>query len=73
MINIKFIKIIKMKMKIMIDNQNLAGIVLSIACMTVMLRGPQILRQYLYKSGTGSGLVSLGSIVAMKTSINSFK
>lgn len=67
------ILLLQILMKIMIDNQNLAGIVLSIACMTVMLRGPQILRQYLYKSGTGSGLVSLGSIVAMKTSINSFK
>ena len=67
------ILLLQILMKIMTDNQNLVGIVLSIACMTVMLRGPQILRQYIYKTGTGSGIVSLGSIVAMKTSINSFK
>ena len=67
------ILLLQILIKIMTDNQNLTGIVLSIACMTVMLRGPQILRQYLYKSGAGSGIVSLGSIVAMKTSINAFK
>ena len=67
------ILLLQILIKIMTDNQNLAGIVLSIACMTVMLRGPQVLRQYVYKSGAGSGIVSLGSIVAMKTSINAFK
>lgn len=67
------ILLLQILIKIMTDNQNLAGIVLSIACMTVMLRGPQVLRQYVHKSGAGSGIVSLGSIVAMKTSINAFK
>jgi hypothetical protein len=32
--------------------------ILSIGCIAVGLRGPQILRQYLYKSGTSSAVVS---------------
>lgn len=67
------ILLLQLLMKIMSGNANLSGIVLSIGCMAVMMRGPQILRNYLYKSGVGAGVTSMGSIVAMKATVGSFK
>jgi hypothetical protein len=47
-----------------------AQIILSIACIVVMLRGPQVLRTFLYASGTGSVAVNAvgagGKMAAMK-------
>ena len=65
--------LLQILLKIMAGNPNLSGIVLSIGCMCVMLRGPQILRNYVYKSGISGGVTSMGSIVAMKATMASFK
>lgn len=67
------ILLLQLLLKIMADNQNLTGILLSIGCMAVMLRGPQILRNYVYKTGTGGGVTAMASIVAMKSTVGSFK
>ena len=67
------ILLLQLLLKIMADNQNLVGILLSIGCMAVMLRGPQVLRNYVYKTGTGGGVTGLASVVAMKSTVGSLK
>lgn len=67
------ILLLQLLLKIMADNQNLVGILLSIGCIAVMLRGPQILRNYVYKTGTGGGVTGLASVVAMKSTVGSLK
>ena len=67
------ILLLQLLLKIMADNQNLTGILLSIGCMAVMLRGPQTLRNYVYKTGTGGAVTGLASVVAMKSTVRSFK
>ncbi len=67
------ILLLQLLLKIMADNQNLTGILLSIGCMAVMLRGPQVLRNYVYKTGTGGAVTGMASMVAMKSTIGSFK
>lgn len=67
------ILLLQVLLKIMAGNPDLSGILLSIGCISVMLRGPQILRNYIYKSGVSGGVTSMGSIVAMKATVGSFK
>lgn len=57
--------------------QNAMLFVLCIGTIAVMLRGPQVLRKFLYSSGTGSAVVSTagsgGRMVAMKMMFSTLK
>ena len=65
--------LLQILIKIMVENQNLTGIILSIGCMSVMLKGPEVLQRYIYKTGVGSGMMSIASIATMKSTIGTFK
>lgn len=65
--------LLQILIKIMVENQNLTGIILSLGCMSVMLKGPEVLQRYVYKTGVGSGMMSIASIATMKSTIGTFK
>ena len=64
-------------MVIMINISGVMLFILSIGCIVIGLRGPQMLRQFLYSSGTGSAMVgaagSVGRMAAMKIMFRAIK
>lgn len=64
-------------MVILLNVQGVMTFMLAIGCVVVAIRGPQVLRQFLYSSGTGSAAIgaagSVGRMAAMKIMVKSFK
>lgn len=62
--------LLQLMMVVLINVTGIMGFLLTIGCLVVALRGPQVLRQFLYSSGTGSALVgaagSAGRMAVMK-------
>ncbi|MCJ8341634.1 MAG: hypothetical protein MJH09_02100 [Cetobacterium sp.] len=59
--------LVQILIRIMTKNQNLIGILLSIGTIVVMVKGANVLKPYMYKSGAGAGTMSIGSMAIMKS------
>lgn len=67
------ILLLQILMKLMVETQGVTMIILSIGTVVVMTKGSNVLKTYTHKTGVGSGIVSLGSMVAMKSNMSNIK
>lgn len=62
--------ILQILLRVMLKEPNITGILLSIGAIVVMIRGANILKGFMYKSGAGAGVLSISSMAVMKSNIS---